>query len=228
MSNFQVLFSGEVSRGADTDVVRTSVAHELGIDDRKSRQLFTGRTVVIKSQLTQAEALALQERLGALGAVCRIKDLDAPGASHAGPAIDKDALRMESHVQDTLKDITAAHIECPRCGHLQLESSHCTRCGVDIAAAVAQKRKEDLLIEKKLRELRGARPGTEAVRSPAAPAGSGGRVAAAGAPPAAPSVAARRPKPDATRMRPPEPAPAPADEPGRRSGFVRGLFKRSS
>jgi ribosomal protein L37E len=64
---------------------------------------------------------------------------------------------MEGHNDQTLKDITAAHVECPRCGHLQLESSHCTRCGIDIAAALVQKRKEDLLIQKKIRELHAGR-----------------------------------------------------------------------
>ena len=38
---------------------------------------------------------------------------------------------------------------------MQLESSHCARCGVDIAASIKAKRKEDLLIEKKIRELKG-------------------------------------------------------------------------
>ena len=53
-----------------------------------------------------------------------------------------------------MKDITAAHQECPRCGHMQLDASHCARCGVDLAAAVKEKRKEDQIIEKKIRELR--------------------------------------------------------------------------
>jgi hypothetical protein len=152
MSDYQVLFSGEVARNANAEVVRARLARELGIDERKSRALFSGRTVVIRSQLPEREARALQERLGGLGAICRIKSLSAPRTLAA--QIDKDAGRMEAHAEQTLKDITAAHIECPRCSHLQLESSHCARCGVDIAAATLQKRKEDALIEKKIRELR--------------------------------------------------------------------------
>jgi ribosomal protein L37E len=152
MGDYQVLFSGEVTRNANAELVRARLARELGIDERKSRALFSGRTVVIRSQLQQSEARALQERLGELGAICRIKSLSAPRPVTA--QIDKDAGRMETHAEQTLKDITAAHIECPRCGYLQLESSHCARCGVDIAAATLQKRKEDLQIEKKIRELR--------------------------------------------------------------------------
>ncbi|HEX7037455.1 MAG TPA: hypothetical protein VF210_16920 [Pseudomonadales bacterium] len=196
MNDYQVLFSGEVSPGHHVDQVRVRLGRALGIDDRKARALFSGRTVVIRSQLTQAEAEELQVTLAELGAVCRIKSLSAPRSNV--PPIDKDALRMEGHHDHTLKDITAAHVECPRCGHLQLESSHCARCGVDMAAAFAQKRKEDLLIEKKIRDLRAAKSGRPA---PAAE-------------PASPPV----PPPILSESRQP---------PKKRMSFVRELFRRS-
>ncbi len=200
MGDYQVLFSGEVSRKADVNAVRDRLAHELGIDDRKAKQLFTGRTVVIRSQLSQDEAQELQLRLEGLGALCRVKSLALP-AGPTGPTIDKDASRLEGKNVHTLKDITAAHIECPRCGHMQLESSHCAKCGVDITVALAQKRKEDLLIEKKIRELRSR------------PEGKG----------QAPVLADKGPAKQAealiteTRV---------LDR--KRSGFIRGLFKKSS
>ena len=40
---------------------------------------------------------------------------------------------------------------------MQLDASHCARCGVDLEAAFRQKRKEDLMIEKKIRALRAQR-----------------------------------------------------------------------
>jgi ribosomal protein L37E len=164
MGDYQVLFSGEVSRGSDVNVVRERLTRELCIDDRKARALFSGRTVVIRSQLEEHEAMRLQHRLADLGAMCRIKSLAAPDAQR--PQIDRDALRMESHADRTLRDITAAHMECPRCSHFQLETSHCARCGVDIAAAIAQRRKEDLLIQKKIRDLRSGRAGPGTSREP--------------------------------------------------------------
>ncbi len=198
MGEYQVLFSGEIARGSDMDEVRAKLARELGIDDRKARALFSGRTVVIRSQIDEAEARELQGRLADLGAVCRIKSLAAPKSLDT--QIDKDALRMEGNPDHTLKDITAAHVECPRCGHLQLEASHCTRCGIDIGAALVQKRKEDLLIEKKIRQLRASRttaPGTAASE--------------------ASEEAAAHPAPIHSEPR----------EPRKRSGFVRELFRRS-
>ena len=149
MANYQVLFNGEVLGSASVDSVRANLARELGLDERKAKQLFSGRTVVIRSQLEQTEAHAWQERFAELGAICRIKNLvpkDEPmDLSKAGRA---------DQVERTLRDITAAHTECPRCGHMQLDDSHCARCGVDLEAAFRQKRKEDLMIEKKLKELK--------------------------------------------------------------------------
>lgn len=151
MGSYQVLFSGEVSQQANEDAVRDNLARELGIDDRKARQLFSGRTVVIKSQLKHEDALQLQQQLGEFGAICRVKDLTPKNTNVADFRVGK-AAAAES--QATLRDITAAHSECPRCGHMQLEASHCARCGVDIAAATRQQHKEDLIIEKKIRDLR--------------------------------------------------------------------------
>ena len=118
-------------------------------------QLFSGRTVVIRSQLSQDDALALQARFADLGALVRIKDLTPKTEKKIDYRVD----RAERGGDHTLRDITAAHVECPRCGHLQLEASHCARCGIDIGAAIKAQRKEDLIIEKKIRELRhGSQP----------------------------------------------------------------------
>ena len=149
MANYQILFNGEVSKQASVDAVRENLARELGLDERKAKQLFSGRTVVIRSQLDHKQAEAWQAKLAQFGAICRIKDL-TPKAESASFKEGKDA-------EQTLRDITAAHLECPRCGHMQLDSSHCARCGVDLEQAFKLKRKEDLLIEKKLRELRSKR-----------------------------------------------------------------------
>lgn len=150
MNHYQVLFSGEVAEGAQEATVRNNLSRELGIDERKIGQLFSGRTVVIRSQLSQEAALAMQARFADLGALARIKDLTPKTDKKLDYRVD----RADRGGEHTLRDITAAHVECPRCGHLQLEASHCARCGIDIGAAIKAQRKEDLIIEKKIRELR--------------------------------------------------------------------------
>ena len=146
MSRYQVLFSGDVAEGATEATVRQNLVRRLGLDERKVAQLFSGRTVVIRSDLTREAAAELQAELAGLGAIARIKDISPD---------EKAKFKIDKHVDQTLKDITAAHHECPRCGHLQLESEFCARCGIDIATAAKQKRKEDLLIEKKIKGLKG-------------------------------------------------------------------------
>jgi ribosomal protein S27AE len=151
MNRYQVLFSGDVAEGATESAVRQNLVRRLGLDERKVSQLFSGRTVVIRSDLTREAADELQAELAGLGAIARIKDLSPD---------EKAKFKIDKHIDQTLKDITAAHRECPRCGHLQLESEFCARCGVDIANAAKQKRKEDLLIEKKIKGLKvGQKPG---------------------------------------------------------------------
>jgi len=157
MSRFQVLFSGEVAEGTSEATVRQNLMRRLGLDERKVAQLFSGRTVVIRSDLTREAADELQAELAGLGAIARIKDTTPD---------DKAKFKIDRQPDQTLKDITAAHIECPRCGHLQLESEFCARCGVDIATAAKQKRKEDILIEKRIRDLKTQKSGAS-IREPA-------------------------------------------------------------
>ncbi len=163
MNRLQVLFSGEVADGASETTVRQNLMRRLSLDDRKVAQLFSGRTVVIRSDLTREAADALQAELAQLGAIARIKD----------PTPDEKAkFKIDARVDQTLKDITAAHIECPRCGHLQLEAEFCARCGVDIATVRKSQRKEDALIEKKIRGLKEGKPAAPATAAPSATASS--------------------------------------------------------
>jgi ribosomal protein L37E len=156
MSRFQVLFSGETAKGANEGAVRQNLMRRLGLDERKVAQLFSGRTVVIRSEMSREAADALQAELAQMGAVARIKDT-APN--------EKAKYSIDHGSDRTLKDITAAHIECARCGHLQLESEFCARCGIDIATATKQRRKEDILIEKKIRGLKDPRTGAQGPES---------------------------------------------------------------
>jgi ribosomal protein L37E len=151
MSRFQVLFSGELAEGASEATVRQNLMRRLGLDERKVAQLFSGRTVVVRSDLTREAADELQAELAGLGAIARIKN-STPD--------EKAKFKIDRHRDQTMKDITAAHIECPRCGHLQLETEFCARCGIDIATAAKQKRKEDILIEKRIRGLKTQKPGS--------------------------------------------------------------------
>jgi len=144
-----VMFSGDVVEGADAAAVRENLQRELKISDAKIAQIMSGRTVVLKSNLSHADAEVFQGKLTNLGAISKIKNLSPDDRSMF--RIDK---ANKDRIDHTLRDITAAHVMCPRCGHMQLETQFCARCGVDIAALARQQRKEDKIIERKIRELR--------------------------------------------------------------------------
>jgi ribosomal protein L32 len=217
MSRFQVLFSGEVAEGASEVVVRQNLLRRLGLDERKVAQLFSGRTVVIRSDLSREAADALQAELAGLGAIARIKDTTPE---------DKAKFKIDRHRDQTLKDITAAHVECPRCGHLQLESEFCARCGVDIATAAKQKRKEDILIEKRIRDLKTQKavPGTKSESAAADALDVSERIEPIKRRSQRPTTRPPRPQ-----MRPPQPNHAPSNRVGNPfgggSGFWRNVLK---
>ena len=152
MANFHVLFSGEIAEGSKAESVMLGLQRTLGIDARKAKQLFSGRTVVLKSQLSAAEAQSLVAILTALGAICRVKDYTTRSTTPSHFRFD------EPGRDPTVRDLTAAHIECPRCGHLQLLADFCAKCGLDIEQAQKKRRKEDVLIEKRLKALRDTKP----------------------------------------------------------------------
>lgn len=145
MANFQILFNGETTPDKSAAHVQATFAHEMGIDARKIKQLFSGRTVVLRSHLSEHEAHAWQKRLAAWGAVTRIKALQ----ESKGEKTYWDAERTQHN--KVLNDLTAAHLECPRCGHMQLDASHCSRCGIDLEQAIKARRQQDNLLEKRAR-----------------------------------------------------------------------------
>lgn len=148
MSKYQVLFNGVTTQDSNVARVEQAVARELGIDRGKAKRLFNGRTVVLASQLSRDEALDLQLRLEGVGAISRIKDLTPKKPAPHGYEQE----RADS--DSTLGDLTAAHVDCARCGHMQLEASHCANCGVDLEALFRKRRKADLLMAKQLRDHR--------------------------------------------------------------------------
>ncbi len=145
MGNYQVLFNGETAPDKSAAHVQATFAHEMGLDARKIKQLFSGRTVVLRSHLEEHEALEWQSKLASWGAVTRVKSAKA----EKNESTYWDAEKTQHN--QTLSELTAAHIECPRCGHMQLDASHCSRCGIDLEQALKAKRRADNLIAKRAR-----------------------------------------------------------------------------
>lgn len=148
MSDYQVLFSGVVAESADVTRVERKLAATFGIELAKAKRLFNGRTVVLANALSRDEALELQITLQAIGAIARIKCLTQK--------IDAQPRNLADSRDGSSRDGVASHIDCPRCGHLQLEATHCSHCGVDLEALFRIRHQEERLMEYKRRGHRQA------------------------------------------------------------------------
>lgn len=84
MSRFEIAFSGQIVPGADPDQVKANLARVFQADAQRIALLFSGRRVVIKSDLDEAAAEKYRATLERAGAVAQVHALDA-GAPAATP-----------------------------------------------------------------------------------------------------------------------------------------------
>lgn len=143
--DYEVLFSGEVYRGADRVVVKRNLALLFNEKPGKIEQLFTGRTVVLKNGLSQKAAERYQVALAKAGAVCKIRDRNNPYAGRA-------RFGGNESREFTLRDISVHRVVCPRCNYQQLEAEICVRCGANIDQAVREKVMEERVQQRQKRE----------------------------------------------------------------------------
>ena len=74
MSNYYVIFRGEVAEGFEVDEVKKNLASILEEDDEAIEDLFSGRTLVIKRDPSLSQCQKLRDVFLAIGAVCHIRD----------------------------------------------------------------------------------------------------------------------------------------------------------
>ncbi len=154
--DYEVLFSGEVYRGADRVVVKRNLALLFNEDPLKIEQLFTGRSVVLKNGLDKKSAEQYQVALAKAGAVCKIRDRSAPFEGRARFSVN------EERKEFTLRDISVHRVVCPRCNYQQLEAELCVRCGANIDQAVREKVRNERVKEQREQDV--VRPKSISVR----------------------------------------------------------------
>ncbi len=81
---FEVAFSGQISDGADVDVVKAKVGKMFNADAAKLAQLFSGKRIVIKKNIDRATANKYKTALNRAGAECEIRS--SATAAGAAPA----------------------------------------------------------------------------------------------------------------------------------------------
>lgn len=74
MSNYYVIFRGEVAEGFEVDEVKENIAEILEEDEEAIEDFFSGRTLVIKRDPSLSQCQKLRDVFLAIGAVCYIRD----------------------------------------------------------------------------------------------------------------------------------------------------------
>ena len=76
MSLYEVAFSGQLIAGARLESVKANVAKLFQADEQRIALLFSGRRIVIKSNLDAADAERYRETLARAGALAELRALD--------------------------------------------------------------------------------------------------------------------------------------------------------
>lgn len=80
---YRVIFSGEIAEGKDVEEVKREVGGLFRLDEAKVEQLFTGRKVVIKTDVDHETALKFQQSMEKCGGICQIEEIAAPSVPPA-------------------------------------------------------------------------------------------------------------------------------------------------
>ncbi|GIZ11057.1 hypothetical protein [Pseudomonas sp. NCCP-436] len=78
MSRYEIAFSGELVPGAQPETVKANLARLFQADAQRIAMLFSGRRVVIKSNLDEAAAEKYRATLERAGARVAVVNLDPP------------------------------------------------------------------------------------------------------------------------------------------------------
>lgn len=104
MSLYEVAFSGQLVAGAQLETVKSNVARIFQADEQRVALLFSGRRIVIKSNLDAAGAEKYRETLARAGALAEVRVLQAePVAAVAPPPVAAEAASPSSPAPGKLK-----------------------------------------------------------------------------------------------------------------------------
>ena len=93
LPTFSLTYTGGIREGFDSETVRTRVIRLLGLDERQSQRVFSGRRVVLRGGLSEDDAVRYCARLNAIGMAVDLRADAAtpPPAAPIRPAEDDTA-----------------------------------------------------------------------------------------------------------------------------------------
>jgi uncharacterized membrane protein YhaH (DUF805 family) len=128
---FKVVFSGELMPGFTLDNVKSYLATLFKSDLSKIDSLFTGRQVVLKRELKEADADKYVAVLRNAGALAH-KESDLAASLSLVATEEHDDAPAAATTTDT------GQMTCPKCGHVQVKAVECAACGIIIDKYIAR------------------------------------------------------------------------------------------
>lgn len=109
---YRIVFKGELAYGFELDETRTNLKQLCKYDDATLDKLFSGKTVILKKNLSAAVARQYKNALDTTGACCYVEEIP------------------DSNAKIEVADAT---VVCPKCGAEQPAADTCVQCGIIIA-----------------------------------------------------------------------------------------------
>lgn len=96
MSLYEIAFSGQLVAGAQLELVKANVAKLFQADEQRIALLFSGRRIVIKSNLDATGAERYRETLARAGAVAEVRALEEENAAIDPVAVSRQPANVSS------------------------------------------------------------------------------------------------------------------------------------
>lgn len=162
VSQFKIVFEGQILPGNDPDEVRARLVAALKAAPRAAERLFSGRPVTLKAGLDEAQAQSYRRRLSAMGVAVRVEAEGAPAAAVPAPLALTSATPAPAPAPAPPQAPAAAsmpasidrqtdpgqpastpaglalvndapdRMECPKCSYSQPRRTLCLACGIDM------------------------------------------------------------------------------------------------